>query len=45
MGMAVVSVPAYPEAKALALVAEQKEEQTVNEEQIKKNAELETRLK
>lgn len=46
MGMAVVSIPAYPEATAFALVAEQKkEENQVNEEQVKKNAELEMKLK
>lgn len=47
IGMAIVSVPAYPEATALTLVAEQKEhkEDERMDETMKKLAETEARLK
>lgn len=44
IGMAIVSVPAYPEATALKLVAE-KEEENEMDETIRKLAETEARLK
>ena len=44
IGMAIVSVPAYPEATALQLVAERQEEHEMDET-VKKLAETEARLK
>lgn len=45
IGMAIVSVPAYPEATALRLVAEGKKEDEIMDEMTKKLAEAEARLK
>ncbi len=44
IGMAIVSVPAYPEATALQLVAERQEDHEMDET-VKKQAETEARLK
>ena len=44
IGMAIVSVPAYPEATALQLVAERQEDHEMDET-VKKLAETEARLK
>ena len=44
IGMAIVSVPAYPEATALQLVAEKQEDHEMDET-VKKLAETEARLK
>lgn len=45
IGMAIVSVPAYPEATALRLVAEEQKEEDNMDEMTKKLAEAEARLK
>lgn len=45
IGMAIVSVPAYPEATAIRLIAEEVKEEDNVEDEMKKLAEAEARLK